>query len=57
MLDFLLNRAKRIIHLNHLVVKDHHNDHILITDSDLIKQATVYHFQNVAGSSHMSIEF
>ncbi len=52
MLDSLLNRSRRVIHLDRLVVKDPHNDHILITDSDTIKQATVHHFQNVAGSFH-----
>jgi len=53
MLDSLLNRSKHVIHLDRLVVKDHHNDPILITDPDTIKQATVHHFQNVAGSLHM----
>ncbi len=54
MLDSLLNRFKRVIRLDYLVVNDSHGDHILLTDPDAIKQAIIYHFQNVAGSSHAS---
>src|SRR6266498_5859288 len=52
MLDSLLNRSKRVIRLDRLVVKDSQDDQILLTDPAAIKQATIYHFQNVAGSSH-----
>jgi len=52
MLDSLLNRSKRVIRLDCLVVKNSHSDQILLTDPDAIKQATIHHFQNVAGSSH-----
>ncbi len=54
MLDSLLNRSKRVIRLDRLVVKDSHGDQILLTESDDIKQATIHHFQKVAGSSHAS---
>ncbi len=52
MLDSLLNRSKRVIRFDRLVVKDLHDDQILFTDPDVIKQATIHHFQNVAGSSY-----
>src|SRR6266498_3013712 len=52
MLDSLLNHSKRVIRLDRLVVKDSQGDQILLTDPAAIKQATTYHFQNVAGSSH-----
>ncbi len=54
MLDSLLNCSKRVIRLDHLVVKDSYDDQILLTDPDAIKQATIHHFQNVAGSLHTS---
>ena len=54
MFDFLLNLSKRVIRLDCLVVNDSHSDQILLTDPDAIKQATIHHFQNVAGSSHAS---
>ena len=53
MLNSLLNQSKRVICLDRLVVRDYHNDHILITNPDTIKQAIVYYFQNVADFSHM----
>ena len=53
MLDSLLNYSKRVICLDCLVINDSHSDQILLTDSEAIKQATVHHFQNVAGSLHM----
>ncbi len=53
MLDSLLNHSKKVICLNHLVVKDSHDDQILLTDPAAIKQATIHHFQNVTGSSHV----
>ncbi len=31
-----------------------YNDHILLTDLEHIKKATVHYFQNVAGSTHTS---
>ena len=52
MLDSLLNRSKRVIRLDRLVVKDSHSDQTLLTDPATIKQVTIYHFQNIAGSSH-----
>jgi len=52
MLDSLLNHSKRIIRLDHLIVKDSHDDQILLINPNIIKQATIHHFQNVAGSSH-----
>ncbi len=52
MLDSLLNRSKRVIRLDRLVVKDSQGDQILLTDPAAIKQAIIHHFQNVAGSSH-----
>ena len=44
MLDSLLNRSKRVIRFDRLVVKDLHDDQILFTDPDVIKQATIHHF-------------
>ncbi len=52
MLNSLLNRSKRVIRLDRLVVKDSRGDQILLTDPAAIKQATIHHFQNVADSSH-----
>ena len=42
MLDSLLNWSKRVIRLDYLVVKDHHNDHLLIIDPDTIKQTDLH---------------
>ncbi len=53
MLDSLLNHFKRVIRLNRLVINDSHGDQILLTDPIAIKQATIHHFQNIAGSSHV----
>ena len=44
MLDSLLNRSKKVIRLDRLVVKDSHGDQILLTEPDDIKQATIHHF-------------
>jgi len=52
MLDSLLNCSKRVIRLDRLVINDSYSDHTFLTDPDAIKQAIIYHFQNVAGSSH-----
>ena len=54
MFDSLLNHSKKVICFDRLVVNDSHDDQILLTDPDAIKQAIIYHFQNVAGSSHAS---
>jgi len=50
MLDSLLNRTKRIIKLDRLIIKDDFDNKMLITDLTQIKTATIYHFQHIAGS-------
>jgi len=48
MLDSLLNRTKRVIKLDRLIIKDAFNNKMLITDPIQIKTATVHHFQHIA---------
>ncbi len=50
MLDSLLNRSKRIIKLDRLIIKDNSDNEMFIMDPTHIKTATVYHFQHIAGS-------
>jgi len=45
MIDSLLNRDKRRIVLDRLLVKDPDHGHVLITDATLIKQHAAQHFQ------------
>ena len=45
MIDSLLNRDKRRIVLDRLLVKDPDQGHVLITDVTLIKQHAAQHFQ------------
>ncbi|SRR6266498_2481199 len=43
-IDSLLNRSKRVIKLNRLIIKDNFDNKMLITDPTQIKSATIYHF-------------
>ena len=56
MLDSLLNRDKRFIILDRIIINKN-GEQILLTDEASIKQETNNHFQRVAGSKHVSKEF
>ncbi|SRR6266540_4821225 len=46
MIDFLLNRTKRTIVLDQLLVKDPIHDNMLITDTTTIKKLAAEHYQS-----------
>src|SRR5215208_8022432 len=55
MISSLLEKKRRIINLDRVIVQDANNNETLITDSASVKQATIQHFQNVANSQHHEI--
>jgi len=56
MLDSFLNRQKRVIHFNCLIVKDKYDNKLLITDLTQINQAIMLYFQNIVSFTHQPKE-
>src|SRR6266511_2157315 len=56
MISSLLEKKKRIINLDRVMVTSNQGRNELLTDPDEVKTATINHFQNVAGSTHHIIE-
>ncbi|GBB98594.1 hypothetical protein RclHR1_32700001 [Rhizophagus clarus] len=52
MINNLTERKIKKIHIDHLLIRDENNKETLITDIDKIKELTLLHFQNYAGSKN-----
>ncbi len=50
MIKSLLEKKKRVINLDRIIIKNTDRTEELINDLDNIKQYTIHHFQSIAGS-------
>src|SRR3990170_473844 len=56
MISSLLERKKRIINLDRVMIQNAQNRQELLTDPEDVKTATIDHFQNIAGSTNHSVD-
>ena len=56
MISSLLERKKCIINLDRVMIQNPQNRKELLTDPEAVKNASIDHFQNVAGSTNHSIK-
>ena len=55
MINSLLEKKKRVINLDRIIIRDNNNNEILINDSEQVKTETIKHFQTIANSTHHPI--